>query len=180
MIAGMLQRFVRCGVLAIVLFAVAQTPIEAQSERATLGISYSFLRILNDGDLNLPAGWLVSFAGPFERSPVSLVGEVAGNYRSEFGETLHLYTVQGGLRLSGRTSRDVYPYGQFLLGLMNVGCCGDSTNHFAIEPGVGVDLRATRGVSFRFGASFPFGFDDNGTLKAFRLQAGVVLPISDR
>src|SRR5688500_9953473 len=112
----------------------------AQTADATIGISYSFLRILEGADLNLPAGWLVSFAKPVDRSAISLVGEVAGNYRSEFGETFRVHTFQGGLRLTGTTSPGVDPFAQILVGGLSSGCCGGSTTNFMFEPGFGVDL----------------------------------------
>jgi hypothetical protein len=167
--------------LAAVLFASVHTGVaSAQSTGATMGISYSFLRLLEGGDVNMPAGWLVSFAAPVDRSAISLVGEVAGNYRSDFGETFRLHTFQGGLRLSGRTAPGVDPFAQFLLGGMNFGCCGGSTTNFMIEPGFGVDLAMSRGLAFRAGISFPIAFDDGDAFKSLRLQAGVVLPIASR
>ena len=167
--------------LAAALFFTAYAGVaSAQTTNATLGISYSFLRILEGPDVNLPAGWLLSFAKPIDRSAISLVGEVAGNYRSEFGETLRVHTFQGGLRLLGRTAPGVNPFAQILLGGMNVGCCGDSSFHFMIEPGFGVDLAMSRGVALRGGISFPIAFDDGDALKTLRLQAGIVLPISSR
>ena len=153
----------------------------AQSNDATLGISYSFFRFLEGADLNLPAGWLFSFATPIDRrSAISVVGELAGNYRSEFGETLKVHTYQGGFRLSGRTAPGVYPFAQFLLGGMTSGCCGRSSTNFMIEPGFGVDLTMNRGIAFRGGISLPIGFDEGDAIKTLRLQAGIVLPISSR
>jgi hypothetical protein len=167
--------------VAAVLFIAAGTgSASAQATDATLGVSYSFLRIMDDADVNLPAGWLISFAKPIDRSAISLVGEIAGNYRSEFGETLRVHTFQGGLRLTGRTAPGVEPFAQFLLGGMNTGCCGGSSTHFMIEPGVGVDLGMTRGLAFRGGISLPIAFGDGDSLTSLRLQAGVVLPIASR
>ena len=165
---------------AAVLLTVCAGPASAQTTDATLGISYSFLRFLEGADLNLPVGWLISFAKPIDRSAIVLVGEVAGNYRSEFGETLKVHTFQGGLRLSGRTAPGVNPFAQILLGGVNSGCCGGSSTNFMIEPGFGVDLAMSRGVAFRGGISFPIAFDDGDAVKSLRLQAGIVLPISSR
>ena len=152
----------------------------AQSTDSTIGISYSFLRILEGADLNMPAGWLVSFAKPVDRSAISLVGEVAGNYRSDFGETFRVHTFQAGLRLTGTTSPGVDPFAQILLGGLNSGCCGGSTTNFMIEPGFGVDLGMSRGLAFRAGISFPIAFDDGDAFKSLRLQAGIVVPIASR
>ena len=173
----MLRAAARC-LLVLTVLAVSTSVASAQAVGSTLGVSYSFLRILEGtGFTNMPTGWLVSFAGPIENSPVALVGEAAGNYRSEFGETFRLHTFQAGLRLTGRTTRDVYPFAQLLGGIMSLGCCGESSAHFAIEPGFGVDLRPNGGWGLRLGASFPFAFDEGGSLKSLRLQAGVVLPL---
>jgi len=165
---------------ATVLLTACAGTASAQTTDATLGISYSFLRYLEGADFNLPVGWLISFAKPIDRSAISLVGELAGNYRSEFGETLKVHTFQGGLRLSGRTAPGVNPFAQILLGGMNTGCCGGSSTNFMIEPGVGVDLAMSRGMAFRGGISFPIAFGDGDALTSLRLQAGIVLPISSR
>jgi len=165
---------------AAVLLTVCAGTASAQTTDATLGISYSFLRYLEGADFNLPVGWLLSFAKPIDRSAISLVGELAGNYRSEFGETLKVHTFQGGLRLSGRTAPGVNPFAQILLGGVNSGCCGGSSTNFMIEPGFGVDLAMSRGVAFRGGISFPIGFDNGDAITSLRLQAGIVLPISSR
>jgi hypothetical protein len=166
-------------VLAATLFFAQAGVASAQTTDATLGVSYSFFRFLEGADLNVPAGWLISFAKPIDRSAIALVGEFAGNYRSEFGETLRVHTFQGGLRLSGRTAPGVDPFAQILLGGMSSGCCGSSATSFMFEPGFGVDLAMGRGVAFRAGISFPIALDD-GAVKSLRLQAGVVLPISTR
>ena len=165
---------------AAVLLVVHAGAASAQTTDVTLGISYSFLRFLEGSDLNLPVGWLLSFAKPIDRSAIVLVGELAGNYRSEFGETFKVHTFQGGLRLSGRTAPGVNPFAQILLGGVNSGCCGGSSTNFMIEPGFGVDLAMNRGIAFRGGISFPIAFDDGDSITSLRLQAGVVLPISSR
>jgi len=165
---------------ATVLLTACAGTASAQTTDATLGISYSFLRYLEGADFNLPVGWLISFAKPIDRSAISLVGELAGNYRSEFGETLKVHTFQGGLRLSGRTAPGVNPFAQILLGGVNSGCCGGSSTNFMIEPGFGVDLAMNRGIAFRGGISFPIAFGDGDALTSLRLHAGIVLPISSR
>ena len=121
------RQHILCVAGAVGLLIGAPGAALAQSNDATLGISYSFFRFLEGADLNLPAGWLVSFAKPIDRrSAISVVGEIAGNYRSEFGDTFRVHTIQGGFRLSGRTQPGVDPFAQVLLGIMNSGCCGGS------------------------------------------------------
>jgi hypothetical protein len=143
----LIRRHALCVVMALACLATSARTAFAQSNDATLGLSYSFLRIVEGPDLNLPAGWLASFAAPIDRSAISLIGEVAGNYRSEFGETLRVHTFQAGLRLSGRTAPGVDPFVQFLLGGMSSGCCGESSTSFMIEP-----LRLHAGIVLPIGS----------------------------
>jgi hypothetical protein len=145
---------------------------------ANVAFGYSFLRLLDEeGDLNMPAGWLVSVAKPVGRSTVSVVGEVAGNYKSEFGETLRLHTIQGGVRLSAPGGRPLRPFAQFTAGVMAIGCCGESEGYFTIEPGGGVDIALTRRLSLRIAGSFPTAFADGDTGNTFRFHTAVVVPL---
>ena len=177
----MLHRRWTAGASALIVWLFTSAgPASAQSNDATFAVSYSFFRFLEGPDLNVPAGWLISFAKPIDRSPVAVVGEAAGNYRSEFGETLRVHTYQGGLRLLARIAPGVDPFAQFLAGGMSTGCCGESSTHFMIEPGVGVDFDMGRGLALRAGVSFPIAFVEGGAANALRLQAGIVLPISSR
>jgi hypothetical protein len=167
--------------LAAALFVATHARVaSAQTTDTSLGISYSFLRFLEGPDFNMPVGWLISFATPIDRSPIAVVGEVAGNYRSEFEQTLKVHTYQAGLRLLARTAPGVDPFAQFLAGGMSAGCCGESSTNFMIEPGVGVDFGMGRGMALRAGLSFPIVFAEGNTVNALRLQAGIVLPISSR
>ena len=69
----------------------------ARAQEPEVAASYSFARITNGDGLNLPAGFLVSIAGGGRNSPW-LVAEIGGNFRSEHGVTLKLFTVEGGVR----------------------------------------------------------------------------------
>jgi hypothetical protein len=162
-------------VLLIPTFASAQTSI------GDIGFSYSFHRLFDEGDsLNMPAGWLVSASKSLGRSPFAVVGEVAGSYRSESGETVRLYTYQGGLRISG-SNPTVRPFAQFLVGTMHAGCgCGESATYFSIEPGGGVDVLLGRHASLRLGASLPTAFSEGDTGKSVRLQVGLSVPLGRR
>ena len=123
------RRWTAGAATAIALLIATAGTASAQTNDATLGLSYSFFRFLEGPDLNVPVGWLISFAKPIARSPIAVVGEAAGNYRSEFGETLRVHTYQGGLRLLARTAPGVDPFAQFLVGGMSAGCCGESSTN---------------------------------------------------
>lgn len=170
--------------LVVLLCGLAAGTAQAQAaEGGSVGLSYSFLRLLDDDGgegVNMPAGWLVSFAQPIARSPVSFVGEAAGNYKSESGETLQLYTFQGGVRVSAPSRQGVTPFAQFLAGMMTLHCCSESEAYFAIEPGGGVDIALTRRVSLRLAASFPTAFSDGDASRTFRFQTGIAIPLGPR
>ena len=167
-------------VLAVILGAVAAVPASAQTGGTNVAFGYSFLRLLDDVDESLPLGWIVSFATPVNRSPVALVGEIAGNYRRENGVTLRLHTAQGGVRIFGDVEGSVTPFAQVLAGVMAFGCCGGSSKYFSLEPGGGVDIAVSRSASVRLAASLPIAFSDGDSAHGLRLQAGVVLPLSVR
>ena len=123
----------------------------------------------------MPAGWLVSVAGRATRA-ISIVGEVAGNYKSEEGETLRLHTFQAGVRVLARQNPKATPWGQFLLGGANASgsCCGNSETRFSIEPGGGVDVPVGGRAAMRFGVGFPMVFDEGETFNTFRVHVGLV------
>src|SRR4051812_17201009 len=111
---------VRITVVAVLLCSVGGSAASAQTvQSGDVAVSYSYLRLMDeDGDVNMPAGWVVSFGKPVRGSIVSAVGEVAGNYKSEFGEALRLHTFQGGVRVSGRSGQPIRPFAQFVAGVM--------------------------------------------------------------
>jgi hypothetical protein len=167
-------------VLSLVIAAMAASPASAQTGGTNVAFGYSFLRLLDDVDESMPVGWLVSFAAPVNRTSIALVGEIAGNYRSDDGITLRLHTAQGGVRIFGDVDSGVTPFAQVLAGVMAFGCCGGSSKYFSLEPGGGIDLAVGRAVSVRLAASLPIAFSDGDTSHGLRLQAGVVLPLSVR
>lgn len=143
-----------------------------------VAVSYSFLRVLDDGGVNVPAGWLFSAAR--DVSPVvAIVGELAGNYKSEDGETLGLHTFQAGVRVAARSSLRVRPFAQVMAGVAVASCCGDSEARFVVEPGGGVDIPMGRRVSLRLGVGIPFTLGDEPT-EMVRAHAGIAFDIGRR
>jgi hypothetical protein len=162
-------------VAIVLLAALVGYPARSEAQQPELAASYSYARITNGDGLNLPAGFLVSMAGGGRESPW-LVGEIGGNFRSERGVTLKLFTVQGGVRFFTTTAEGVRPFAQFLIGLGNVRTGrGESSNHFALEPAAGVDLPLTGDIAFRAGIGLPILVRDGENLKVFRFSLGVVL-----
>lgn len=154
--------------------------VHAQEPTPQVAFGYSFQTLFDDGEgFNLPIGWFASFAHPLGGSRVSAVGEVAGNYDREYGETFWLYTYQGGIKVTGKGDA-VKPYAQFLAGALTLGCCGDSATYFVIEPGAGVDVRLNGRAALRLGASFPTAFNEGEVGKSLRFQVGMVVPVGGR
>ena len=154
------------------------TTAQAQTSRAAdVGVAYSFVRITEGDGVNLPVGWLVSVAGR-TTNVISIVVEVAGNYKSEEGVTLRIHTFQAGVRLLARQNPKVTPWGQFLLGGTNAsaGCCGESMSEtkFSIEPGFSVDVPIGGRAATRFGVGFPMVFAEGETGNLFRFHIGFV------
>jgi hypothetical protein len=104
-----------CVLLSAALRFAAGSGFAQDTPPFDVGVAYSFLRIYEEDGLNMPAGWLASIAGR-ATNRLSVVGEVAGNYKSESGETFNVHTFQGGVRVLSRQNPNVRPYGQFLLG----------------------------------------------------------------
>jgi hypothetical protein len=138
-----------------------------------VGVGYSFLRINEGEGLNMPAGWLASIAGR-TTNWLSVVGEIAGNYKSESGETFSVHTFQGGIRVLARQNPNVRPYGQFLLGGANASGGGGSDTEFSIEPGGGVDFPFGGQTAARVGIGFPMVVVEGDTLNTFRFHVGFV------
>ena len=148
-------------------------PTTARAQQPEVGVSYSYARITNGDGLNLPAGFLVSIAGGGRSSPW-LVGEVAGNFRSERNETLKLFTIQGGVRFFSETREGMRPFAQLLVGLASLNLRGESTNKVAIEPGAGIDLPLGQGIAFRAGFGVPFVVTEGENLRLLRITMGIV------
>jgi hypothetical protein len=138
-----------------------------------VGVGYSFFRFTEEEGFNMPAGWLASIAGR-ATDWMSVVGEVAGNYKSESGETLALHTFQGGVRILTRRNPNVTPWAQFLLGGGNLSGGGDSETEFSIEPAGGVDVPIRGRIAMRAGIGFPMFFPEGETVNAFRFHVGLV------
>jgi hypothetical protein len=161
-------------VIALALFTLLTgLPAAAHAQQPEVGISYSYARITTGDGLSLPAGFLVSVAGGGD-SPW-LVGEVGGNFKSDHGQTVKLFTIQGGVRFFTQTREGWRPFGQFLIGLGTLRVGNHSSNKFSFEPAGGVDFPLSDGISFRAGVGLPILVTEGENLKTFRFNLGIVL-----
>ena len=146
----------------------------ARAQEPEVGVAYSYARITNGNGTNFPAGFLLSVAGGGRTSPW-LVGEIAGNFKSEGNVTLKLWTIEGGVRFFTDIGDGVRPFAQLLIGLGTLRVLGNSANKFSIEPAAGIDLPIGQGIAFRAGVGFPVFGTDGENLKILRMNLGVVI-----
>jgi hypothetical protein len=161
-------------VAGLLCFLALGLPASVRAQEPELGVSYSYGRITNGDGLNLPAGFLVSVAGTGRQSPW-LVGEIGGNFRSERGVTLKLFTVEGGVRFFSRTDEGLRPFAQFLIGFASLRLGGGSSNKFSLEPAAGIDMPIGQAVALRAGIGVPIIVTEGENLKLLRINLGIVL-----
>ena len=154
--------------------------VRAQSI-ASVGVGYTFLHELEGdqgiGGVSYPAGWLADFAIAPQGSRLSLVGEGGGVYRKPAGILQSLYSFLGGVRFSFQRSAGLVPFGQLLAGLEQYSEPGFSEHGFALQPGGGVELPISSGLSARAQVDFRLAEEQGQTFKEFRIGGGIVIRV---
>lgn len=150
---------------------------------------YNFMAAKASGEEqfeNFPGGWYGEVAYNVTRM-FAVVGTVAGNYKTLEGEDfdLKVHPYMGGVRVSSRTAPRVVPFGQFLLGGVNLRASSGgeslSSQHFGILAGGGVNLMATSKVGIRGGIDYlRIQRKDtseilDGAANGYRITVGIVL-----
>jgi hypothetical protein len=173
---GVMKRY---WIAAFCIFAWLGSALCARAQPAgtSLGVSYTYLQVLEEESMALPAGWVFSLAGGGDHVVVPLL-EVGGSFRPASSSVLQLYTVQGGARFGppahpGRTR----PFLQILGGVGTAVCCGDATILVLVEPGGGVDIPLSRRTSLQVAAGLPLVFGEGGRANVLRLRAGVSIEL---
>ena len=193
-------------VVAIVVVCGWASVAEAQDRSGEFSAGWKLLHAMDvvlDADQTIPLGWYADVAGDIG-GPFSIVGEVAGAYKSfetritELGVPIDvdadvdIHSFLGGIRVSAFQNPRVVPFGQVLFGAargsitvtgsatvggrqFNVSESESSTD-LAIDFGGGVNLGVGDDLAIRLQGSFTRvgGSDDGGN--AFRFGAGIVLP----
>jgi hypothetical protein len=194
---------------ALVVIAVVfgwTSAAEAQGGSGELSVGWKLLHVTDvvlDADETIPLGWYADVAGHVA-GPISIVGEVAGAYKSfnsqitqlgvpvEVEADVDIHSFLGGVRISAFQNPRVVPFAQVLFGAargsitvtgtatvggreFNVSESESSTD-LAIDFGGGVNLGVGDNLAIRLNGSFTRvgGSDDGGN--AFRFGAGVVVP----
>jgi hypothetical protein len=142
-----------------------------QASSGDVSVSYSYLSAPAEG-ANLPAGWLVS-ASRRLAGPLSVVGEVGGNYMFEDADVLQVYTYQAGVRAGWFASGQLPTYVQVLAGGATMACCGESATRFVVEPGFGLEVPVSQRAIVRAGVGFPLLLGDDGPPALVRAHVGV-------
>jgi hypothetical protein len=159
--------------LSAALACVLPHSVMAQ-QLATAGdvtVGYSYLSAPADG-VGLPVGWLVS-ASRRVAGPLSVVGEVGGNYLLDGGDAVQFHTAQAGVRVGWSTPGQLPLYAQVLVGGAFAACCGDSAARLSIEPGLGVQVPVANRTSIHAGIGFPLMLGDTPPPALIRAHVGV-------
>ncbi len=120
----------------------------------------------------MPAGWLVSVAGP-QKGSVSPVLEFGGSYTASEHEKLAFHTLQAGVRFASASNHRVKPFTQVLAGGF-IATDYDSQTAFMMEFGGGVDIPIGRRVSTRLAAAVPVAIIRGERYSGLRFQVGFV------
>jgi hypothetical protein len=195
------------GALVAIMVVCGWTAVaEAQVRSGEFSAGWKLLHAMDvvlDADETIPVGWYADVAGRIA-GPISIVGEVAGAYKSfssritELGvpvdvdADVDIHSFLGGVRISAFQNPRVVPFGQVLLGaargsitVTGTATVGgrqfdvsesESSTDLAIDFGGGVNLAVGDNFAVRLNGSFTRigGSDDGGN--AFRFGAGVVVP----
>ena len=194
-------RFAALTTLTLTLGLILPAPASAQAaaaspapKAATAGTDdhgdyavavHFFDRIRNRGETTTyQPGW---DAGASYRVAhlISVFTEIGGDYTTESGESLYVYTFSGGVRFqSGTRTERFKPFVQILMGTgWDNGSVGQSTptNHFpVVTPGGGLDIRVARHLAVRTKLDFPLYATFGDVHKGFRLGIGASIPVGTR
>jgi hypothetical protein len=163
----------------MILLGVAVAPTAAQqptsSEAYDLSAAAMYDVVLNEWNEASNVGAHFDVAKRLmRRGSINIggVGEIGFNHFEN--HTLSNYMV--GVRFAGNYSSRFSPFAQFLLGAEH--CC-DST-HFAIQPGLGVDIPWRPNFAFRGQVDWRHVYNDANFDDAdgLRIAVGVVFPLS--
>ena len=162
--------------IAVVMPAVAQ----AQST-VNVAVGYSMLHELESGlgtgGATYPTGWIAEIAGKRDRSMLTFVGEVGGDYRRSAGVLQQLHAFLGGVRVSSAAALGIVPFAQMLVGLEQYSEPGFSERGLALQPGGGVQISITHNVAARAQLDFRVAREQGETFKELRVVGGVVFSL---
>jgi len=152
---------------------VATAPQAAAQVGGDVSFGYSFLKLL--GEETIPLGWNFSAAGKVN-DHVSIVGDIGGHYYTD-GHTWSAHTFGGGVRLFGKRTARVVPFGQATFGTL-VWHEKEGTDFvWAFQPGFGIDVPfRPGGPAFRTQVDVPLYFRGD-SVWGVRWTVGVAIPI---
>jgi len=154
--------------------SAAATPAPSQTKTHTLTLSgsfgYLFAQTTGDGGDKVPAGWIVTAEGLYNRR-IAAVGEFAGSYQDE-----HMYrTNLGGGRFYFLKDGTVRPFAQLLAGKGRSSAIGDEVSAFTLQPGAGIDIMARSHLGIRLQGDYDWRHRDTGNVNGYRFAASVVI-----
>lgn len=134
------------------------------------------MRVLNRGETTTyKSGWFVG-GSMRVNNVVSIIAQITGDYSKQTGYTANRYTFGGGTRFNFMPGqRRVNPFAQIVLaGGQDNGTGNGINNHYpVVDPGGGVDVMISRGLSFRGRVDFPLFATFGDVFKGLRGQVGL-------
>ncbi len=167
---------IRLVLFAAAILFVSVPPASAQSRDPFFtDFSANYDIVYHESGLTSHAGAHVDVASTSKRD-VPYIGPV-GEFGFNHFDDGTIVSLMGGLRIRANTDFWLLPFGQFIVGLWHCGVC--DANHFALQPGGGVDFRTGNpNVRIRVQFDFRHVFNEVDGFNAERFSAGVVLPLN--
>ena len=163
------------GAMAIMVGVAA--PVQAQAPAVTASGGWNYIHISeeDEDDLqNLPAGWYADLAVRVA-GPVSVAGQVFGNYKEVDEVNFSLLGFAGGLRLTMPGSAN--PFVQALFGTARSKFSfldlEESEDDNFLQVGVGADFAGGGPVGLRVGADYIRALTEGEGTNVFRVGLGI-------
>jgi hypothetical protein len=174
--------------ISALFLLLARSATAQDAPKFEFGVGYQYMHD-STSSLDFTRGWVLS-AGADVSSWFALVGEIGGSAKTlaSAGSTAvdtSLYTFLGGPKFTVSSKVPVAPFAQILFGAahgsLSVGSSSAnlsiSGNHFAVQPGVGIDFNPTAGFGIRAEADGRGIKGRNDTAGQWRIIGAVVFRI---
>ena len=172
--------------ISAVLLAVAQPALAQDAPKFELGLGYQYMHD-NNSSLDFTNGWFVSPALTWSAGSRSSARSAPATRRSSAAPTrifsVNEYTFLGGPKITASSRSPVAPFVQILFGAargtLSLNGSGSSLsaskNHFAVQPGAGVDINPSPRFGIRVEADGRAVHADTDTAGQWRILAGIVI-----
>lgn len=171
--------------ISAVVLALARPAAAQGTPTFEFAVGYQYMHDTNSS-IDFTRGWAAS-VGANVSSWFAIVGEVGGSYETVASAgradlTVNEYTFLGGPKVTGSSRSPVAPFVQILFGAargtLSLAGAGSSLsvsqNHFAVQPGAGIDLNPSPRFGVRIQADGRSVQTDSDAVGQWRILAAVV------